>query len=92
MIDSSRLATWLDSTDLPGRGEPLEVRDLSGGSQNAVVELKRSELHGVVRIPPPSAPAERDKGIAREWRILEASREPTYPTPHRSQCVRTRQS
>jgi aminoglycoside phosphotransferase (APT) family kinase protein len=29
-------------------------------------------LHGAVRIPPSTAPASRDDGILREWRIIEA--------------------
>ena len=63
---------WLDSTDLPGKGEPLEHGFVSGGSQNEIYEIRRGDLHGALRIPPPSAPASRDAGIIREWRIIEA--------------------
>jgi aminoglycoside phosphotransferase (APT) family kinase protein len=62
----------MDNAGLPGKGEDIELRQLSGGSQNAVFEVRRGQLHGVLRIPPPSAPADRDSLIAREWRILEA--------------------
>lgn len=71
-IEIDRLATWLDSTDLPGKGEPLEHSYVSGGSQNVIFEIRRGDLHGALRVPPPSAPASRDEGIIREWRIIEA--------------------
>jgi aminoglycoside phosphotransferase (APT) family kinase protein len=71
-IDVERLATWLDSTELPGRGEPIEQRFISGGAQNAIHEIRRGNLHAALRIPPPSAPAARDEGIQREWRITRA--------------------
>jgi aminoglycoside phosphotransferase (APT) family kinase protein len=72
VIDLDRLATWLDDEGLPGKGEPLEHRFVSGGSQNEIYEIRRGELHGALRIPPPTAPDSRDDGIWREWRIIEA--------------------
>ena len=72
MIDAGRLEAWLDGTGLPGKGEPLELSYISGGSQNEIYEVRRGELHGALRIPPPPAPAPRDEGILREWRIIEA--------------------
>ena len=62
----------MDDEGLPGKGEPLEHEFISGGSQNEIYELRRGELHGALRIPPASAPASRDEGIWREWRIIEA--------------------
>jgi aminoglycoside phosphotransferase (APT) family kinase protein len=62
----------MDEVGLPGKGEPIEQRYLSGGSQNEIYEIRRGELHGAVRIPPPTAPESRDAGILREWRIIEA--------------------
>src|SRR4051794_41498606 len=55
-----------------GTGAPLEHRYISGGSQNHIYELRRGDLHCVLRIPPPTAAPDRDKGIVREWRIIEA--------------------
>jgi aminoglycoside phosphotransferase (APT) family kinase protein len=72
VIDIDRLEKWMDEVGLPGAGEPIEQRYLSGGSQNEIYEIRRGELHGAVRIPPPSAPESRDAGILREWRIIEA--------------------
>jgi aminoglycoside phosphotransferase (APT) family kinase protein len=71
-IDLARLADWMDGEALPGKGEPLEARFLSGGTQNVIYELRRGEERCVLRMPPPGAPQDRDKGILREWRIIEA--------------------
>jgi aminoglycoside phosphotransferase (APT) family kinase protein len=71
-MDFDRLATWLDGTGLPGKGEPLEHRFLSGGTQNEIYEIRRGDEHYALRIPPPAAPANRDEGMVREWRIIEA--------------------
>ncbi|MCU1456979.1 MAG: aminoglycoside phosphotransferase [Actinomycetia bacterium] len=71
-IDFERLSLWMDEQGLPGTGEPLEHEYLSGGSQNEIYELRRGDLHCAIRIPPPTAPADRDNGIMREWRIVEA--------------------
>jgi aminoglycoside phosphotransferase (APT) family kinase protein len=72
VIDIDRLARFLDDEGLPGKGEPVEHRFIAGGSQNEIYEIRRGELHGALRIPPPSAPASRDDGIWREWRIIAA--------------------
>ncbi len=72
MIDIERLTTWMDDQGLPGKGEPVEHRYVSGGSQNEIYELTRPDLHCAIRIPPPGAPPDRDQGILREWRIIEA--------------------
>jgi aminoglycoside phosphotransferase (APT) family kinase protein len=72
VVDTERLGAWMDEVGLPGKGEPIEQRYISGGSQNEIYELRRGELHCAMRIPPATAPATRDKGIVREWRIIEA--------------------
>jgi aminoglycoside phosphotransferase (APT) family kinase protein len=71
-IDTARLAEWMDEAALPGKGEPLSARFLSGGSQNLIFALTRGDERCVIRMPPPGAPPDRDKGILREWRIIEA--------------------
>jgi aminoglycoside phosphotransferase (APT) family kinase protein len=71
-IDIARLADWMDDAGLPGKGEPAEARYLSGGTQNIIFSITRGEHRSVIRLPPPGAPADRDKGILREWRIIEA--------------------
>jgi aminoglycoside phosphotransferase (APT) family kinase protein len=72
VINVESLATWMDEAGLAGAGEGIECRYISGGSQNEIYEIRRGELHGALRIPPPPAPASRDDGILREWRIIEA--------------------
>lgn len=71
-IDVDRLAQWMDDAALPGKGDPLHARFLSGGTQNVIYELSRGDHRCVIRMPPPGAPPDRDKGILREWRIIEA--------------------
>lgn len=71
-IDVRRLAEWMDAAPLPGRGEPIGTRFLSGGTQNVIYEIRRGDERFVLRMPPPGAPPERDRGILREWRIIEA--------------------
>jgi aminoglycoside phosphotransferase (APT) family kinase protein len=72
VIDIERLGAWMDGEGLPGKGEPIEHSFISGGSQNEIYEIRRGDLHGALRIPPPPAPESRDEGIWREWRIIEA--------------------
>jgi len=72
VIDTDRLTDWMDRRGLPGPGSPLEASFVSGGTQNEIYELRRDGLHGALRMPPPGAPAARDEGILREWRIIEA--------------------
>ncbi|MGV9800354.1 phosphotransferase family protein [Mycobacterium sp. NPDC003449] len=62
----------MDDAGLPGTGEPLTAQFLSGGTQNVIYEIRRGEDTCVLRMPPAGAPADRDKGILREWRIIEA--------------------
>ncbi len=71
-LDTERLAAWMDEAALPGKNEPLTTRFLSGGTQNVIYALTRGDAQCVIRMPPPGAPPDRDKGILREWRIIEA--------------------
>ncbi len=71
MIDTDRLATWMDGAGL-AKGEPIEHAFISGGTQNEIYEIRRGDLHAALRIPPAGAPAPRDEGIVREYRIIDA--------------------
>ena len=79
MIDVDRLATWMDDAVPTGKGEPIECSFITGGSQNELYQIRRGELHCALRIPPTTAPASRDDGIFREWRIIEALRGTDVP-------------
>jgi aminoglycoside phosphotransferase (APT) family kinase protein len=81
VIDFERLAAWMDEQGLPGKGQPIEHRFLSGGTQNEIYEVRRGEDACTIRIPPPEAPANRDEGIRREWRIIEALGGTDVPHP-----------
>jgi aminoglycoside phosphotransferase (APT) family kinase protein len=86
-MDLDRLAGWMDGQDLPGKGEPIESRYISGGTQNEIYEIRRGELRCAMRIPPPEAPAPRDEGIMREWRIIAALEGTDVPhTPAVAAC------
>jgi aminoglycoside phosphotransferase (APT) family kinase protein len=88
VIDPDRLAGWMDSRGLPGRGQPIEQHRLSGGSQNEIYEIRRGELRAALRIPPATAPPDRDGLIAREWRIVEALEGTDVPhTPALGLCT-----
>jgi len=62
----------MDAEGLPGAGLPVEVTYISGGSQNEIFEVRRGDLRAALRRPPVGAPADRDEGILREWRIILA--------------------
>jgi aminoglycoside phosphotransferase (APT) family kinase protein len=86
VIDLDRLGGWLDEQGL-AVGEPIETSFVAGGSQNEIYEIRRGDLHGALRIPPPSAPESRDEGIWREWRITEALEGTDVPhTPAIAAC------
>jgi aminoglycoside phosphotransferase (APT) family kinase protein len=90
VIDIDRLAEWMDNEGLAGKREPIEHRYISGGSQNEIYEIRRGDLHGALRIPPPTAPESRDDGIMREWRIIEALDGTDVPhTPAIAGCADT---
>ena len=72
LLDTQRLSQWMDSVGLPGRGDPVESSFVSGGSQNEIFDVRRGDLRAALRRPPKDAPAGRDEGIVREWRIIEA--------------------
>jgi aminoglycoside phosphotransferase (APT) family kinase protein len=71
-VDEKALGAWMDRQGLPGTGLAIEQRFISGGSQNEIFEIRRGDLHGALRKPPAGAPAPRDEGILREWRIIAA--------------------
>ena len=41
LVDPERLGPWMDGRGLPGTGEPLSVRFVSGGASNEIFEVSR---------------------------------------------------
>ena len=82
LIDIPRLAEWMDAQGLPGRGEPLEARFISGGASNEIFELARGEQRFALRRPPRVVPKGRNETMLREYRVLHALRDSDVPHTH----------
>ena len=87
VVDVDSLGAWLSTRGLAPGGAPVDVRFISGGSQNEIFEIRCADLHCALRKPPATAPAPRDEGIIREWRIIDALRGTDVPhTPAVAVC------
>ena len=78
-LNVEALTAWLASEGLAPASQRLEIRFISGGSQNEIFEIRSGDLHCALRKPPAGAPAPRDEGIIREWRIIDALRGSDVP-------------
>ncbi|MGH8984834.1 MAG: phosphotransferase family protein [Acidimicrobiia bacterium] len=72
LVDEAALARWMDERGLPGAGEPVTTRFISGGASNEIFEVWRGEHRMVLRRPPRNVPEGRNETMLREWRVLEA--------------------
>jgi aminoglycoside phosphotransferase (APT) family kinase protein len=81
LVDAAALARWMDERKLPGAGEPLEAKFISGGASNEIFEVTRGEHHMVLRRPPREVPAGRNETMMREYRVLEALNGTDVPHP-----------
>ena len=79
LIDLDRLGAWMDERDLPGRGEPLSARFISGGASNEIFELVRGDHRLALRRPPRKVPKGRNETMLREYRVLHALRDSDVP-------------
>ncbi|MEJ7583678.1 MAG: hypothetical protein WKF43_06190 [Acidimicrobiales bacterium] len=91
-IDVNRLGRWMDSEGLPGAGQPVEARFVSGGASNEIYEIRRGEHRMALRRPPRLVPEGRNQIMRREHRLLAAWRAPTSPTRGRWPCATTARS
>jgi aminoglycoside phosphotransferase (APT) family kinase protein len=71
-LDEAALAKWMDGEDLPGRGEPLTARYITGGASNELFEVVRGDHHWALRKPPKRVPPGRNETMLREYRLLRA--------------------
>ena len=71
-IDAERLGQWLDRQNAPGHGELPELEQLSGGSQNVLLVVKRGGTRMVLRMPGARADDKRLNELLREIRLVRA--------------------
>ena len=65
LIDLPSLETWMDARELPGAGEPLTTRFISGGASNEIFELCRGDQRMALRRPPRKVPKGRNETMLR---------------------------
>jgi len=73
------LERWLDAAGLPGKGEKLELRSISGGASNELLELRRGDAVMALRQPPRPVPEGRNQTMLREYRVLRALADSDVP-------------
>jgi aminoglycoside phosphotransferase (APT) family kinase protein len=81
LVDPERLARWMDARGLPGAGEPIEARFVTGGASNELFEIRRGEARMALRRPPREVPKGRNESMLREGRVLTALRDTDVPHP-----------
>ena len=79
LVDDVKLARWLDAQRLPGAGEKLETRFVTGGASNEIFELRRGDARMALRRPPRLVPKGRNETMLREARVLAALRDSDVP-------------
>ena len=72
LVDPERLGAWMDGQGLPGEGEPIAARFVSGGASNEIFEVSRGGHRWALRRPPRRVPPGRNETMMREYRILAA--------------------
>lgn len=82
LIEPVRLARWMDAEGLPGAGEPIEARFISGGASNEIFEIRRGDARMALRRPPRVVPKGRNDIMLREHRVIHALRDSDVPHPH----------
>ena len=79
LIDIPILEKWMDERGLPGSGEPMTARFISGGASNEIFELSRGDHRVALRRPPRQVPKGRNETMLREYRVLHALRDSDVP-------------
>ena len=72
LVDPERLGAWMDGQGLPGEGELIASRFISGGASNEIFEVSRGGHRWALRRPPRRVPPGRNETMMREYRILAA--------------------
>ncbi len=81
LVDVARLGSWMDGAGLPGQGEAVTSRFISGGASNEIFEISRGDFKAVLRRPPRVVPRGRNETMLREFRVLEALNGTDVPHP-----------
>lgn len=81
LVNEARLGAWMDTQDLPGRGEPVTSTFISGGASNEIFEIRRGDFRAVLRRPPRVVPKGRNQTMMREYRVLHALNGTDVPHP-----------
>ncbi|MCH2173761.1 phosphotransferase family protein [Myxococcota bacterium] len=81
LVDVPKLEVWMDERGLPGSGEPLTTKFISGGASNEIFELRRGDHRMALRRPPRKVPKGRNETMLREYRVLHALNDSDVPHP-----------
>jgi aminoglycoside phosphotransferase (APT) family kinase protein len=79
LVDAEKLSWFMNERGLPGAGEALETRFITGGASNELFEIKRGEHRFALRRPPRVVPAGRNETMLREYRVLKALADTDVP-------------
>ena len=79
LVDTDALARWMDARKLPGAGEPVSARFVTGGASNELFEIRRGDVRLALRRPPRKVPKGRNETMLREFRVLAALRDTDVP-------------
>ena len=80
----------MDAQGLPGTGEPVEARFITGGASNEIFEIVRGPHRMALRRPPRIVPKGRNETMLREYRLLHALDGTDVPQPGPSPSATTR--
>jgi aminoglycoside phosphotransferase (APT) family kinase protein len=80
-VNTERLGRWMDTQELPGRGEPVTASFISGGASNVIYRIQRGDFVSVLRRPPVKVPPGRNETMLREYRVLNALNGTDVPHP-----------
>jgi len=81
LVKPEALVRWMDACHLPGEGEPLQARFISGGASNEIFEVTRGGVRMALRRPPRKVPQGRNETMLREYRVLAALNDTNVPHP-----------
>ena len=67
LVNEERLGAWMDTQDLPGKGEAVTSSFISGGASNEIFEIRRGEFRAVLRRPPRVVPKGRNETTTMDF-------------------------